>query len=415
MQMSIRQTDLAKKVGISPAYLNLIEHDRRRIAGKILLDIAEVLEIEPTVLSEGAEAALISGLQQAQADGQNSVVEQDRTEEFASRFPGWAQLVTLQHREIMSLRGAVETLNDRISHDPFLSDAIHEILSTVTSIKSSASILVESEDIEKEWRDRFQRNIFEDSSRLSETSQSLVGYLDPSQDTDAIPTTPEEEIDRFMRARNYTLPELGETHEPSTLLADATEIKSSSARQVAQQFLDTYYKQSSALPAEKLGEIERASDSLSGMAKAAGIPLTDLMMRLAFRPASPGRAQYGYVVADASGAMLIKRPISGFSIPRIGQACPLWPVFQAFSRPLMLQETTIRQEGRDAIELQVSSIAIPENDVTHGEVPRFKAHMLLKQSSQPGTAPISVGVNCRICPKTSCSSRRESSILSDGF
>ncbi|HAW46979.1 MAG TPA: transcriptional regulator, partial [Roseovarius sp.] len=33
----IRQTDLAKRVGISPSYLNLIEHNRRRIGGKTLL------------------------------------------------------------------------------------------------------------------------------------------------------------------------------------------------------------------------------------------------------------------------------------------------------------------------------------------------------------------------------------------
>ena len=36
----IRQTDLAKRVGISPSYLNLIEHNRRRIGGKTLLRLA---------------------------------------------------------------------------------------------------------------------------------------------------------------------------------------------------------------------------------------------------------------------------------------------------------------------------------------------------------------------------------------
>ena len=38
----IRQADLATSVGISPSYLNLIEHNRRRIAGKLLSQIAKL-------------------------------------------------------------------------------------------------------------------------------------------------------------------------------------------------------------------------------------------------------------------------------------------------------------------------------------------------------------------------------------
>ena len=33
-----KQADLAKAIGISASYLNLIEHNRRRIGGKLLLN-----------------------------------------------------------------------------------------------------------------------------------------------------------------------------------------------------------------------------------------------------------------------------------------------------------------------------------------------------------------------------------------
>lgn len=56
--MEMRQADLARHVGISASYLNLIEHNRRRIGGKLLMDIAAALQIEPAALSEGAEAHL---------------------------------------------------------------------------------------------------------------------------------------------------------------------------------------------------------------------------------------------------------------------------------------------------------------------------------------------------------------------
>ena len=45
----LKQAELARMADISPSYLNLIEHNRRRIGGKLLLDIAEVLEVEPQV------------------------------------------------------------------------------------------------------------------------------------------------------------------------------------------------------------------------------------------------------------------------------------------------------------------------------------------------------------------------------
>ena len=61
----MRQADLASSVGISASYLNLIEHDKRRIGGKLVVDIAGVLGVESTLLSEGAEAALISALREA--------------------------------------------------------------------------------------------------------------------------------------------------------------------------------------------------------------------------------------------------------------------------------------------------------------------------------------------------------------
>ena len=60
-----KQADLARKIGISASYLNLIEHNRRRIGGALLLKIAGALETDPSALSEGAETTLTSALDAA--------------------------------------------------------------------------------------------------------------------------------------------------------------------------------------------------------------------------------------------------------------------------------------------------------------------------------------------------------------
>jgi transcriptional regulator with XRE-family HTH domain len=60
--IGMKQADLARHAGVSASYLNLIEHNRRRIGGKLLLDIAAILDVEASVLSEGAETALLATL-----------------------------------------------------------------------------------------------------------------------------------------------------------------------------------------------------------------------------------------------------------------------------------------------------------------------------------------------------------------
>ena len=43
-QLRLRQSDLAQAVGISASYLNLIEHNKRRVAPDLLARIAQVLD-----------------------------------------------------------------------------------------------------------------------------------------------------------------------------------------------------------------------------------------------------------------------------------------------------------------------------------------------------------------------------------
>ena len=52
--LGLRQAEVALRAGISGSYLNLIEHNRRRIGGKVLLNIAAALETDPGALAEGA-------------------------------------------------------------------------------------------------------------------------------------------------------------------------------------------------------------------------------------------------------------------------------------------------------------------------------------------------------------------------
>ena len=83
----LKQAELARACGISPSYLNLIEHNRRRIAGGLLRKLAAKLSVDPAVLSDGAEEALTATLEMAHEHIDRTGASVEAAEDFAARFP----------------------------------------------------------------------------------------------------------------------------------------------------------------------------------------------------------------------------------------------------------------------------------------------------------------------------------------
>ncbi|MEH6741775.1 MAG: helix-turn-helix transcriptional regulator, partial [Sulfitobacter sp.] len=152
VMQGVKQADLARDSGISASYLNLIEHNRRRIGGKLLLDIAAALQVEPQALTEGAEAALLGVLGEAAQAANLSPEDAGHAEAFAGRFPGWAEALADSQRRVAALERTVETLSDRIAHDPHLAESMHELLTTAAAVRSTAEILADEGTLEPEWQ-----------------------------------------------------------------------------------------------------------------------------------------------------------------------------------------------------------------------------------------------------------------------
>ena len=93
LALGLRQAQVAQGAGISASYLNLIEHNRRRIGGDVLARLAVVLGTEAAALADGAEGTLAADLRDAAAGAAGARPELERIEDFVGRFPGWAELV----------------------------------------------------------------------------------------------------------------------------------------------------------------------------------------------------------------------------------------------------------------------------------------------------------------------------------
>ena len=417
MMNGLRQTELADRAGISASYLNLIEHNRRRIGGKTLLQIAEALNVEPTVLSEGAGATLIAALREAAAAPRGTVPELDRVEEFAGRFPGWAALLAELDRQRGDLERSVKTLTERLAHDPQLSDSLLEVISTVTSIRSTATILAETNELEPEWQNRFHRNINEDSQRLAEGAEALVRYLEAAPDTGMDVKSPQDELHAFLEAYEFHFPTLegfGAEARIDELLDESPDIQSSSARSLARSFLQFYIKDAKALPITDMQRaLEHHGPVPEKIASELGVGMAVVFRRLALLPPEMA-GPVGLVICDGSGSVLFRKPALGFVLPRVGAGCTLWPVYQVLAQPGRPVRVSLKQQ-----EVAVQSLALTEEVVPAGfETPALvRAHMLIlpdsKESGAP--APREVGVTCQICVNGACVARREPSILSEGF
>ncbi|GGG81974.1 XRE family transcriptional regulator [Salipiger pallidus] len=412
--LGLKQAELARRAEISASYLNLIEHNRRRIGGKLLLDLAEILGVEPSSLTEGAEAALIAGLREAALTAPASGAEIDRLDEFAGRFPGWARLLADSRSRIETLERSVEALTDRLAHDPQLADALHEMLSTVTAIRSAASILAEPGDIDPEWQRRFHRNIYEDSARLAESSRSLASYLEAEGEAAAKSGTPQEEVEALLEAADYHIAALDEGRAPEEAAEELGTAMSPTARALLRRAFQRYAADAAAMPLGPVMEAVKTTgtDPLA-LAERFGTDPARAMRRLASLPSGAACGPVGLAICDASGVFTYRRPLPDFPIPRFGADCPLWPLFAALSRPMSVLSRGLHAAGRQSGAVDAIAFAQPSGPPQINREPVFEAHMLIFPTRAGGEGAEEVGITCRICPRSNCPARREPSLLGD--
>lgn len=411
----IAQADLARAVGISGSYLNLIEHNRRRISDAVLTKLSKVLGIDPLVLAEGAAGGAAQDLRAAAMVGLSTQPEVDRIDEFLGRFPGWADLLTEQYRRIGHLERMVAALNDRISHDPHLSLALHEVLSAVSSVRSTAAILAETENIEPEWRARFHGNLYADSERLAVGAEALVAYLDGSeQEADTGAAAPQEELEAWLAEHDWHFDalELGGGG-PEALTRQVAGLASAAARGLARDWVAQAARDAEAVPLAVFEAALHKSGTGDPMllARMFGCDVLTVFRRLAFRRG----ATDGLVICDGSGALMMRKPVDGFTLPRHGAACPLWPLYSALSRPSQPVEAVVEMPGLARQHFRVRAYCAVEYPQGFGgpEV-RDAAMLITKHSSAISEgAFVPVGSSCRICPRRGCVARREPSIVTE--
>ena len=412
----VSQAALAKQAGISASYLNLIEHNRRGIGGKTLLALARVLEVDPRSLNEGADQALVGRVEQAAALAPTITCETDKTEEFIARFHGFARLIGRQFDRAKVQDETLQAMSDQMNSDPFFSEAMHLMLSNITTIKSTAEILSDEEGLSDKLKQRFLSNLLSETERLAQTATDILQHFEPSAQKDGIisDTAPAEAI---MENNDYFIKQLeGNFISPIDYVA-----RQNIAKSDEKETLDALVRYSSIiqkLPIDTfLSFAKECHYDPIKISRKMNVPLNVVMCRFAHLPKHDDIPRFGILECDGSGAVIFRKQLPTLSLPRYGSACPLWPIYRSLSQPLQpikafintptgerfLTYSLAQYADQNAIGLPARTTAIMIF------TPDYEMFMPKSEIAlQPNLA---VGLQCSVCPRDNCAARRAKYLL----
>jgi predicted transcriptional regulator/DNA-binding XRE family transcriptional regulator len=448
--LGITQAELARRIGISASYLNLIERNKRRIAGPLLRRAAGALDLGLDELDGAAERRLLETLNEVAhlPDLQALGAEADSAGELIGRYPGWARALAALARSERAATSAARALADRLTHDPFLGETVHRMLTRIAAVRSAAEILVEFPDIPRDRRERFHSIAHDESRGLSDVGEALAAYFDKIGESDRT-LTPLDEVEALFDARENRFDEIeaeaatlgtllndpapaprhdkaralaGERLAPlvDDIIARQPQVETAPARARARVALLSYATGAILAPmaafaprAAELGyDIEALADAFSLGVETVCRRLTALPKENVTKDGATPR--FGYFRANAAGTIIEMRSLPGLVAPRYASACPLWVLYRAQQSP----EAVIRQRALFPSGARFVFLARARNTglTGFGRARHYLTDMLAISEADArltvyapdaGVPVEEVGPACRICPRRACPHRVE--------
>ncbi|MFT7533432.1 MAG: putative transcriptional regulator/transcriptional regulator with XRE-family HTH domain [Gammaproteobacteria bacterium] len=203
------QAALAKEIGISASYLNLIEANKRSVAGALLNRIAHTLKMEVDDLSGIQERRISDDLREIPTEPllRHFGLAPGIADELVARYPDWARAILTLYRAYLDNSQMIAALTDRLSKDPTLQQSVHQMLTHITSIRSTSEILKEEEELTSREIRHFHNTLNSESADLSAVAQKLVSFLD-QQHVEHESLSPAEEVDEFIIGQRNWFPQL---------------------------------------------------------------------------------------------------------------------------------------------------------------------------------------------------------------
>jgi len=435
-QRNMSQVQLAERLGISPSYLNLIEHNRRAMPAPLLIKIAEIFDLDLKALSTEQDARTVADLMEVFGD---PIFEQDdvttaEVRDLAAHAPTAARGVLKLYHAFREAREAADNFAMKLSGR-----------GDITGVDASRLPTEEVSDLVQRHMNYFPE-MEEGAEALwldgrlhaDDLQQGLVHHLERAHGIqvrvertadmgDAIRRfDPEKRIlhlSEVLRrgSRNFQLAyQVGLETQAAALdrYASDLQLTSDSARALTRVVLANYFASAVLMPYGPFLEAarqERYDIDLLGHRFRASFEQTCHRLTALRRPGAEG-VPFHFVRVDVAGNISKRFSASGLRFARFSGACPRWTLFQSFLTPGMMRTQlsqmpdgtsyfwvarTVNKEGGGYHSPRTLLAIAIGCEVSHARKLVYADGVDLDSRQ----AVVPVGLTCRLCERTDCEQR----------
>ena len=428
-QKRVTQADLALALGISASYLNLIEHNRRRITVPLLMKLSGYFGIEPGELVENDESRLVGDLMEIFSDelfSEHALTNQD-VRDLAMSNPTVGRAVVRLYDRYKSGRdsaghGLMRVEPGDIAHQPPPTDAVSDFIQENANYFPTLEAAAERvrRDIDSAG-DSFEYglraylfNVFGLNWRYGSLPGGIARRHDPQGRELVISDVLPAESAVFAVARQLGLlaagREIDALVEAGNLPAEAPALTRNALASYFAGALIMPYEPFLRACQETRYDIERIERRFRASFEQVCHRMTTLQ-----RPGMSGIPLH-LVRTDIAGNISKRFSLSGIHISRHSGACPRWNVYGAFLHPERINvQISQMPEGQRyfCIARSITKGGHRHNaprrhlsiglgcHISHAPLMVYSDGMNLADSSQA----VPIGVGCRICPRLECEQR----------
>ncbi|MCB9679967.1 MAG: DUF2083 domain-containing protein [Alphaproteobacteria bacterium] len=429
------QVKLAEVLGISPSYLNLIEHNKRRFPAELVFVAADALSVDVREFATEGASALLAELMEVLADPdlEDHDVKSSDVRELARAQPGVARVLVDVYRKYKAVQDDVRQLGAMADErGPMLgvdsvrlpseevNDLIARRLNHFEDIETVAELLWRRADLSPsrmyEGLESLLRTQFKVDVRVatSRTARGVIRHFDAEHRLLTISETLPPRSRHFHMA--YQLGQMAVGHVFDKVAADPG-LTTDESRRLCRMVLASYFAGAMLMPYERFweaAESERYDVELLGHRFRTSFEQVCHRLTTLRRKGMEG-VPFHLVKADTAGNIMKRFNGSGVSFARFSGGCPRWAVHGAFLQPgrfrvqvsempdgtryFCVARTVVRRHGGYNEPETVHAIELGCR-VEH-------AHRLVYADGidLASAEVVPAGVACRVCERTECPQR----------
>lgn len=437
-QQRMSQAELARRLGISASYLNLIEHNRRAFGAALLVKLADVLPVDLKALSDEHDGRVTTELLEAFGDplfdGLDLVAGEVR--ECATAHPSITQAVLRLYEAYRGARDSARTLAVKLSDGEatlgvdrtrFPSEEVSDFLQRhmnyfpdlergAEAIAGDARIELESDALFSGLAGHLRRTLGVDV-RIEQTRVmgTALRHYDPVRKVLSLSEVLRRGSRNFQLAHQVGL--LTQGAAIARLAADAL-LTTDESRALCRVALANYFASAVLMPYDRFlraARKERYDIELLGHRFRTSFEQTCHRLTTLRRPGDEG-VPFHMIRIDVAGNISKRFSASGLRFPRFSGACPRWNVFGAFLTPGMIR-TQLSQMPEGEVFFEVARTVRKDSGGYRAPRTQFAvavgchvahAHELVYADGldlHSRDAVVPVGPTCRLCDRLDCEQR----------